>query len=260
MAQASPVLFSGTGVNGGVTLNASARFAISGNTLTVTLRNAGDSSGTNIHDTPATTLTGVFFDLPSGITLTPLSATIAPNSLVNPGACSVANACSNATTNVGGEFIYGTSASNGPFTGHLGDHGISSSGYISGGAGNFGSPAVNLDGPVAPNGINFGILPDITAANKFNPNGGLANVPLIEEQVVFTLTINGTVNGGPLTEQSISNVSFQYGTAFSEAHFTGGGNSGQGLPEPAVLMLIAPAVVAAARRALNRERSRRLSL
>ena len=246
-AQAAPVLFTGSGSTGGVTLNASALFAVSGNTLTVTLRNTGDSTGTSGMDVPGTTLTGVFFDLPTGITLTPVSATITAGTLVQQSSCSI-GPCSASTTNVGGEFIYGT----GNFSGHNGNSALSSSGYVSGNNGNLGG--TNLDGPGSPNGINFGIIAPRTATNTFNPNGGmggLTNVPLIDGPVVFQLTIAG----GSLLESAISNVSFQYGTALTEAHFYGSGGgagggsgSGQTVPEPFTLLLAGPGLILAARR------------
>lgn len=241
VSQATPVLFTGSGSNGGVTLNASANFAISGNTLTVTLRNTGDSTGTTLADVPANTLTGVFFDLPTGITLSPTSATITAGTLIQRGTCNP-GPCTSTTTNLGGEFAYNT----GNFTGHLGNSGISSSGYLNLNAGNFGGP--NLDDPTAPNGINFGIIAPRTASNTFNPNGGLGSEPLIDGPVVFQMTING----GTLTESQISNVSFQYGTSITEPHFGGssGGGSGAGqtVPEPGILLLVGPAVIALARR------------
>jgi hypothetical protein len=245
-AQAVPMLFTGSGTGAdGVTLSASALFSISGNTLTVTLTNTGDSSGTAGTDVPANQLTGVFFDLPTGITLTPTSATIAAGDLVQASSCDT-GLCSSSTTNVGGEFIYGT----GTFSGHDGNSGISSSGYISTGT-MFGP--TDLDSPTAPNGINFAIIADQTATNHFNPNGGvggLSSEPLIEGSVVFTLTISG----GTLLESQISNVSFQYGTAITESHFGSGGGSGAGqtVPEPVTLLLLAPGLLAAARRMRRR--------
>jgi hypothetical protein len=235
---------SGAGIDG-VTLNASALFTITGNQLKITLRNAGDTSGTNA-DKSANTLTGVFFDLPNGITLTPLSATVAPGAIVQGNLCDV-GPCTSSTTNVGGEFVFRT----GSWNGHAGNFGISSSGYIDAAAtgGNFNGP--NLDDPNAPDGINFGIIADQTAANPFkpgSPNGNMAKNPLIEEQVVFTLTIAG----GTLTETQISNVSFQYGTSFSEPKLPPGITTSQ-LPEPGLLALLAGGFLAAGRRRFTRK-------
>ena len=236
------VLYSGTGTGAnGITLNASALFEISGTTLTITLMNTGDTSGTGKNsDVSGNTLTGVFFDLPTGITLTPVSATIDSADLLQESTCAPV-ACSSSTTNVGGEFRYAT----GTWAGHLGNSGIASSGYVSGSSGNFNGP--DLDTPGSLDGINFGIIAPQTATNAFKPNGGLANDPLIEGQVVFTMTIAG----GTLSDGDISNVSFQYGTSITEPHFGGGEEPQNPIPEPATLLLLAPALAFGIRRRLR---------
>lgn len=229
-AQAGSILFqsSGPGVSG-VTLSASAMFEITGSTLKITLRNAGDTSGAN-KDLAANTLTGVFFSLPTGISLTPVSATIAKGALLQADKCDI-GPCSSNTTNVGGEFMYNT----GSWAGHAGSHGIASSGYV-GGKPNFNGP--DLDSPLSPDGINFGIVAPITASNPFiAENGNMRDNPLIEEQVVFTMTIAG----GSLLESQISNVSFQYGTDLSEPKLPPGFKPPPPIPEPATLLLLGPA-------------------
>jgi hypothetical protein len=237
-SHAGSVLFSGSGVNpeNNVTLNAEALFAITGDQLKITLRNTGDTSG-NSKDASNSTLTGVFFDLPTGITLAPISAAVAPGSILQPDQCD-AGACNGSTTNVGGEFAYGT----GSWAPHAGGHGISSSGYLSGygDQGNFSGP--NLDSPDALNGINFGIIAPL-ALSPFKPNGGLANDPLIEGEVVFTLNISG----GALLESQISNVSFQYGTGLNEPSFRDCCRGGS-VPEPGAVVLMAPALALLFRR------------
>ena len=250
-AKAGTVLFSGSGTgSNGITLNAEALFSISGSTLTVTLRNTGDTSGTN-KDLSANTLTGVFFDLPDGITLTATSATIAPGDLWQANKCDV-GPCNATTTNVGGEFVYDT----GTWAGHTGaTSGIASSGYIDAavGMGNFGGP--NLDDPSAPDGINFGIIAPVTVTNPFKGNGNnMTNNPLIEGEVVFTLAITG----GTLLESQISNVSFQYGTSLTEPHFNGPPviiEPPLNIPEPATLLLFAPALALAVRRRARTNRA-----
>ena len=248
------VLYTGTGTgSNGVTLTASALFEISGNVLTITLTNTGDSTGATGTDLSANTLTGLFFDLPDGITLTPDSALIAPGDLFQADECSVkkgkttTNPCSSSTTNVGGEFVYQT----GTWDGHTGaTSGISSSGYINAdsGGGNFDGP--NLDDPDAPDGINFGMIAS-TGTNAFNPNGGLADEPLIEGPVVFALTISCAQTPCQLLESQISNVSFQYGTSITEPSFGGGSEPQTPLPEPATLLLLAPALGFGIRRHLR---------
>ena len=71
---------------------------------------------------------------------------------------------------------------------------------------------VNLDDPDSLDGINFGI---ISAASGFNPNGGLASVPLIQDTVTFVL--HGATG---LTAADVGHVSFQYGTALTEPNIT----------------------------------------
>ena len=69
VAEADPILFTkrGPGV--------SALFEISGNTLKITLRKTGDTPGArrDAPVNPADALPSVFFDLPAGISLTPLA-------------------------------------------------------------------------------------------------------------------------------------------------------------------------------------------
>lgn len=234
---ADAVLFTGSGtgetVDGNsVTLSASALFSISGNILTITLSNTGDTSATG-QDVPGNQLTGLFFSLPTGITLstTPDGSATAP-SLVQADQCDVP--CGSSNVNVGGEFAFNT----GSFGAHLGSFGISSAGYI-GTNGNLNGS--DLDSPPNPDGPNFSIIAP-TGTYQFNPNGGLADVPLVDGTVIFTLTISG----GTLLEEQISNVSFQYGTMLTEPYFAGGG--GQKIPEPISLLLLAPGIALAMRR------------
>jgi hypothetical protein len=226
---------SGTYTDSGdtVTLNASALFEVNGDILTITFSNTGDTSG-SLTDKPSTTLSGLFFDLPDGITLTPTSAT-SPNAIVQANLCDI-GPCTGTNVDVGGEFAYAT----GTFGSHLGDSGISGNGYIGTSTGNFGGS--DLDTPPSPDGMNFGIVAP-TSTNQFMPNGGLESEPLIDGTVVFTLTING----GSLTLGDISNVSFQYGTSLDQPSYPGG-NSGLKIPEPATFLLLAPAIVAGALR------------
>jgi hypothetical protein len=141
---------------------------------------------------------------------------------------------------VGGEFRYDTGA----FPDGA-DRGIASAGYI-GGNGNFGGS--NLDGPAAVNGINFGIV----GPGPFNPSGGsngLANNALIQDQVVFQMTIAG----GTLSAAEISNVSFQYGTGLNLPRIPG--VPGGSIPEPATVLLLAPALGLVARRSMRKRES-----
>jgi hypothetical protein len=230
-AVATTITFSGSGPGAeGASLAAQAIFEFAGDTLTVTLINIATSDNTSSDkDVPANTLTGVFFNLTGNPTLIPGSATITAGSMVlEPGVTCDIGPCDEFTTNVGGEFRYGTGA----FPGGAG-HAIASSGYGDLGAGNFGGP--NLDDPNAVDGINFGI---ISNDPSFEPNGGLLR-PLIQNQVVFILTgVNDLIDVDGLSIP-VSNVSFQYGTSLTEPRITGDCvDCTQDTPEPTTLLLL----------------------
>lgn len=227
-ATAAAITFAGAGSGpGGVVVTASAIFDITGNDLTITLRNTSPSN--TGQDVPGSTLTGLFWDFTGNPTLTPVSATVASGSSIF-GSCDLVN-CSG-ITNVGGEFGYqATSLPGGA------DRGISSSGYLTtglaGNIGNFnnGAAGTDLDKPASLDGINFGI---ISAAPGFNPNGGLSSDPLIKDAVTFVL--HG-VNG--LSINDISHVSFQYGTSLTELNVPGDpSNPPVLIPEPGTLALL----------------------
>ncbi|WP_317201413.1 PEP-CTERM sorting domain-containing protein [Janthinobacterium sp.] len=195
---------SGTGP-GGVPVSASSIFDVSGDILTITLTNTSVSNTGK--DVPGSTLTGLFwtFNNASTPTLIPVSALLAGGSSIL-GTCSLANCAS--ITNLGGEFGY--QATGLP---HGADRGISSSGYLSSGLagniGNFnnGAAGVNLDGPASLNGINFGI---ISGAAGYNPNGGLAGIPVVQDTVVFRLS------GATGVDVRSIVASYQYGTSLSD--------------------------------------------
>jgi PEP-CTERM motif-containing protein len=189
---------------------ATAEFTVVSGNLVLTLTNTAPG---DVWD-PAHVLTGLFFDIAGDPTLTALSATT----------CStcVTNHTNPDPTDVGGEwaFRHATDLAFGA------NYGISSTGLgLFGPADVVGSP--NLAGPGSPGGVEYGI----TSAND-NPstNGGLSGVPLISNYVIFTfagLPGNFDVN-------TISNITWQYGTSLSEA-----------VPEPATLALFGPAALAA---------------
>jgi hypothetical protein len=190
----------------GSNLSASANFSLVGNVLTITLTNTSTFDVQN----QAQLLTGVFFT--SNGTLVPVSALLGPGSAVFFGP--------DGGGNVGGEWAYASGLAGAP-GGQ--SQGISSAGLGLFGNGNFNGP--DLDPPTAVNGDNYGITSagDNLASGNPQVTGGL---PLIQNQVVFTLTVS---NG--FTLESIESVSFHYGTALSDPTITG-------VPEPASMMLL----------------------
>ena len=152
-------------------------------------------------------MTAVFFDLAGNPTLTRQSAVLSAGSTIvhvptrrtgtDPGG------------SVGGEWAYRADLHG---TGAPARQGISSTG-----AGDiFGTkdlfPGSNLQGPLSPDGLQYGITSkgdDLTTGNKAVTGGKWWNpVSLIQHSVVFTL--GGLPIGFALDD--ISNVSFNYGT------------------------------------------------
>jgi hypothetical protein len=228
-AAADSVLFPGSGTGpGGIGVSASALVDISGDILTITLRNT--SAANSGSDVPGSTLTGFFWSFSDGVNraLTPISATLASGSSIL-GTCNLVSCVG--VTNLGGEFGYGYQASGLP---RGADRGISSSGYLttglSGDIGNFnnGLAGTNLDNPASLDGINFGL---VSAAAGYNPNGGLNAVPVIQDAVVFVLS---GVNG--LHALDIVNGNFQYGTSLSELNVPDA--PANNVPEPSSLALL----------------------
>jgi PEP-CTERM motif len=224
-ATAAAITFDGAGTGpGGVVVTAAAIFDITGNDLTITLRNTSPSNSGS--DVPGSTLTGLFWDFTGNPTLTPVSAVLGSGSTFVGAACDQAGCSGN--TNLGGEFGYqATSLPGGA------DRGISSSGYLSTGLpGNLGNfNGVDLDNPSSLDGINYGI---VSGAAGLNLNGGTQTVPLIQDSVVFIL--HG-VTGLSITD--ISHVSFQYGTSLTELNVPGDPRDPPVvIPEPGTLALL----------------------
>jgi hypothetical protein len=195
-------------------------FDIVGGNLLATLTN---TSGLDVL-VPADVLTGVFFDITGDPLLTAVSANVASGSSVLFGT-------TDPGSGVGGEWAYTNDLSGAP--------GGARQGISSSGLGLFGPallfPGSNLQGPSSPDGLQYGI----TSAGD-NPATGNAAVTganaLTKNAVDFVLT------GLPVNFSlaSISNVSFQYGTALSEPSFPG--NPGGEVPEPSTVVLFATGI------------------
>lgn len=194
---------------------ASAEFniTVSGTTTNLVVKLANDA--TYDPNDPGDILTAVFFTLTGNPTLTAVSAILAPGSavkgnggLTDPGGV------------VGGEWAYASSLNT-----NNANQGTSSAGLgIFGPANLF--PGSNLQGPQSPDGVQYGISTRFDTPG--NDNGGIAGAGLITNSVVFTL---GSLPAS-VSLASISNVSFQYGTALSEPNVPG-----VLVPEPSTVVL-----------------------
>jgi hypothetical protein len=230
---AAPITFTGSAPG----LSASATFDVVGDTLYVELANL--STGTAY--TPALALTGVLFSAPK--TFTPQSAAIKSGSTQVGGACSVPGCAS--STNLSGEWGYATGSYAGGAT-----KAIASAGYITTGLpnniGNFGpngTAGSNLDDPNSLNGVNYGLVgPNYTVALA---SGQAASEPLVMNTAIFTLS-----GASGLLNSEITNVSFQYGTNFSETNVP----SEVPAPEPGTLALVGTGLVGLWRLRAKRQR------
>jgi len=183
--------------------SASVTFEVKSETfLEVTLRNTWDF---DVAD-PEHVLTAVFFDLAGDPTLTRVSGLLDSGSVVHFGP--------DGSGTIGGEWAYQTGlqwpALLVPF-GFSGSVGGQSQGISSAGLDFFGPkdrfPGTNLEGPEAPDGLNYGLL-----SQGYDEGGNAAvawQFPLIQNSVVFEL---GGLPSGFDPETHVTHVEFQYGT------------------------------------------------
>lgn len=210
-ADSITVTASGTGI-GSNPLDATAIFDITSGVLTITLLN----SSTAVTEIPAELLTGLYFDISSGATLLPMSAILASGA-------TILNGTTPSDREVGGEFAFKDDITSGF---HGAQYGISSSGMDDlFGVGDL-FPGADLDAPLSPNGMNYGIV----SAGGLGPNANrpltdITGEPLIFGAVIFTFDITGA-----LALSDFSNFSFQYGTSQDEPNIP--------VPEPATLTLL----------------------
>ena len=224
-AQTTPLTVGTSG-----TLSATATFEASGTDLMVTLTN--DSAFDVL--IPVQVLTTVFFNMDDSISLTPVSASLGPGSVVHFG--------SDGGGNVGGEWAYEEDLSG--ILGHPdADRGIGSAGLSVFGLTNFNGPNLNPPPPnPVTNGLDYGIVSkwdDISSGNA----KVTGKVPLIQDSVVFELS--GLPAGfDPSTD--IYDVTFQYGTSLGETT----------VPEPGTLLLLGSGLVSLAGYGRFRRRKR----
>ena len=195
-ASATNFTFTGSGTNPddpSATLAASVTFSITGSTLTVTLSNIGQANLIGNSIPPTDVLTAVYFNTPSGTTLTPVSASFT-TTLWNPDG-----------NTIGAEWGYNTGSGAGGF-----NSGIGSSGLDIFGQGNFGcgGSCQNVGG------FQWGLVPNSYAGQKI---GGKTAPTVVANTGVFNLTISGA----PLDLGQLGSVRLQYGTSNNEANFNG---------------------------------------
>jgi len=201
-AQSVTYTATGPGDNHGETLNAAVTFTVSNLDLIVTLSNTATFDANDAPDI----LTSVFFGIADDPKLTPVSADLAPGSLLLGRKVPV-----DFDGDVDGEWAYRNDLLKAPLGA---DEGISSTSskwfskkYL------FPGEAIRGAGPLS--GIHFGL----TTLNDLPPNdrSDIKNQNLIQDSVVFTFA--GLPEDFDLSE--ISDVSFHYGTALKPPDLEG---------------------------------------
>lgn len=198
---------------------ARAVFDTSGSGLVVTLTNTSPADVMERNYV----LTALMFDVAGNPALTPVAAMMAPGSHVLYGDTP-------ADMNVSGEWAFRSDLAGKGLPCNAA-YGISSAGLDD----TFGPKDLfddtrNLEGPLSPNGLNYGITS--AGDHECTFQGNINNVPpLIQNEVIFTfLTIDN------FDAQDISNVCFQYGTSLSEPFYPTGPPPMPVIPEPMTML------------------------
>src|SRR5438128_2587712 len=193
---AEAVTFSGSSG----TLSASVSFTVVGSDLVVTLTNTSPNDAL----VPTDILSAVFFSATGDPLLLRTSA------VLNTGSTTILTGGGSGSGTdpggvVGGEWGY---------LNNLNVLGGKNEGISATGLNLFGPtslfPGSNLEGPVDPDGIQYGLTS--AGDNTATGNGGLQNNTLIKNSVVFHLGLNGQA----YDVSDITGVSFRYGTALTE--------------------------------------------
>jgi hypothetical protein len=171
---------------------------------------------------PSNVLTAVFWDMSPSVTLTRVSAQLNSGSTVLFGGTDPGGV-------VGGEWAYKALLSGAPGGAGLG---VSSSG-LSLFAPEDRFPGTNLQGPDSVDGLQYGITSagDDTATGNPKVTGSQA---LIKNSVVYILSGSFLDDNLP----AITNVSFQYGTDFTEPNIPGDPGGGSVVPIPPTMLLV----------------------
>lgn len=205
----------GPGNNPGQVLQASATFTLSNMDLIVTLSNTGTFDPNDVPDI----LTGIFFTIGGDPTLTPLSAEVAPGSLVIGHRLPTGF-----DGDIGAEWAYRNELTGAPLGAN---EGISSTTMKFFGKKNL-FPGNTIKGVGSFGGIQFGLTTAFdTPANDRN----IKNQALVDNSAVFTF--GGLPENFALSD--ITNVTFQYGTTFKDPEFAG---FTAAVPEPATITLV----------------------
>jgi hypothetical protein len=213
------------GNDAGETLKATATFVVSNLDLVITLSNDATFDPNDRQDI----LSGIFFNIAGDPKLTPVSAELAPDSLVIAHSLPLGF-----TGDVGGEWAYRNNLKKAPGGAN---EGVSAASLKWFGNKRYLFPGQKIRGVGHPGNIDFGLttLFDLPGNDK----GSIKHKGLIENTIVLVL------EGLPsdFTVADISNVTFQYGSTPKEPEITG--QQIAVIPEPSTIMLVATGLLGA---------------